>query len=70
VEEEIKELAKRKRALCSNLSAIQTIIWGQCSEVMKARVKSLPEYVARTTEDDCKWLLSNIQSITMQFDER
>ena len=40
--EEIKELAKRKRILHSNLSAIQeAIIWGQCSEAMKAHVKSL-----------------------------
>ena len=32
--EEIKEeLAKRRKcALCSNLTAIQVIIWGQCSE--------------------------------------
>ena len=37
---------------------------------MKARVKSLPEYEAKTAEDNCKWFLSNIQSITMQSDKR
>ena len=69
--EEIKELAKRKRALQSNLSTIQASIWGQCSEAMRARIKkSLAEYEAKTAKDDCKWFLSNIQAITMQFDER
>ena len=68
--EEIKALAKQKRVLRSNLSAIHAIIWGQCSEAMKARIKSLSEYEVKAAEDDCKWFLSNIQAITMQFDER
>jgi hypothetical protein len=68
--EEIKALAKRKQTLRSNLSAVQAIIWGQCSEAMKARIKSLAEYDSRTAADDCKWFLGNIQAITMQFDER
>jgi redox-regulated HSP33 family molecular chaperone len=37
---------------------------------MKARVKSLAEYEVKTAENDCKWFLSNIQAITMQFDKR
>ena len=68
--EEVKEMNKRKRVLRSNLSAMHAIIWGQCSEAMKARLKSLDEYEERTAADDCKWLLSNIQAITMQFDEK
>lgn len=37
---------------------------------MKTRVKLLAEYENKTAEDDCKWFLSNIHAITMQFDER
>lgn len=44
-------------------------MWGQCSEAMKARLKSPEAYDAKTAEDDCKWLFSNIQVITMLFDE-
>ena len=38
---------------------------------MRVRIKSLAKYETKTAEDDdCKWFLSNIQAITMQFDER
>ena len=68
--DEVKEVIMRKRALHSTLSAIHAIVWGQCSEAMKARLKALDAYEERTVTDDCKWLLSNIQAITMQFDEK
>jgi hypothetical protein len=61
---------KWKRALRSNLSAIHAIVWGQCSEAMKARIKVLEAYEEKTAADDCKWLLSNIQAIAMQLDEK
>jgi hypothetical protein len=66
--EEIKELAKRKRVLRGNLMAIYAVIWGQCSEAMKAKVKSLDGYAKSTEDDDCIWLLNNIKAVTMQFD--
>ena len=68
--EDLRDLSKRKRVLRGSLSAIHAVIWGQCSEAMKARVKSLPEYDERTACDDCEWLLRNINAITMQFDSR
>ena len=39
--EDIKDYAKRKRALRGNLAAIQAVIWGQCREAMKAKLKSI-----------------------------
>jgi hypothetical protein len=37
---------------------------------MKAKIKSLNEYTASTEQNDCKWLMSNIKAITMQFDAK
>lgn len=68
--EDIRDYAKRKRALRGNLAAIHAVIWGQCSEAMKAKVKSIDGYADSATNDDCEWLLSNIKAVTMQFDAK
>ncbi len=41
--EEVKEYVKRTRALKSNFGSLHTVIWGQCSDAMKARIKSLED---------------------------
>jgi hypothetical protein len=64
--EDIRDLSKRKGVLHGNLAAIHAVIWGQCSEAMKAKIKSLDGYDASTEADDCKWLLSNIKAVSMQ----
>ena len=68
--EEVKEYVKRTRTLRSNLATIHAVIWGQCSEAMKAKVKSLDDYKAKTVDNDCFWLLKQIKAITLQFDEK
>lgn len=68
--EDIKDYAKRKRALRGNLAAIQAVIWGQCSEAMKAKLKSIDGYEQSMSDDDCEWMLKNIKAITMQFDAK
>jgi len=37
---------------------------------MKAKVKSLDDYKAKTVDNDCFWLLKQIKAITLQFDEK
>jgi len=68
--EEVKEYVKRTRTLKSNLATIHAVIWGQCSEAMRAKVKSLDDYKTKTNENDCYWLLKQIKAITLQFDEK
>ena len=68
--EDLKDLNKRRRVLRGNLMAIEAIIWAQCSEAMKAKVKALKGYLRATEENDCKWFLSSIQSVMMQFDAK
>jgi hypothetical protein len=68
--EEVKEYVKRTRELRSNLASAHAVIWGQCSEAMRAKIKSLNGYAERTAENDCLWLLNQVRAGTLQFDEK
>jgi hypothetical protein len=67
---DVRIYAKRKRALRGNLAALHTVILGQCSEAMKAKVKSLDGFTDSATHNNCEWLLNNIKATTMQFDAK
>jgi hypothetical protein len=65
--EEVREFVKRTRTLKSNLATIFAVAWGQCSEAMKARVKTHGSYDAMALANDCVWLFKQIRSVTLQF---
>jgi hypothetical protein len=67
--EEVKEYVKRTRILASHMGAAHAVIWGQCSDDMKARVKTHEGYDERSAKNDCFWLLRQIKSVTLQFNE-
>ncbi|KAI2508903.1 Reverse transcriptase (RNA-dependent DNA polymerase) [Fragilaria crotonensis] len=67
--EEVKEYVKQTRVLTSNIATVFAVIWGQCSENMKARIKVSEHYTDKAIKNDCFWLLRQIKSITLQFDE-
>jgi len=57
--------------LDSNLKTAYAVIWGQCSEAMKARLTSLDNFETNETkshESDCVWILKEIKGITYPFE--
>lgn len=68
--EEVKEYVKRTRTLKSNLATIHAVIWGQCSEAMKAKIKAHDDYKDKSAANDCFWFMKQIKAITLQFDEK
>ena len=68
--EKLSEYVKRTRALTGNLATGMVIIWGQCSEAMKSKITSSPQYDVKWAQHDCAWLLSEIRAVTLQFDEK
>ena len=68
--EKVKQFVKREATLISNLATIHSVIWGQCSEAMKARVGTLTDYRTRADANNCLWLLRQIKAITLQFNEK
>jgi hypothetical protein len=59
--EDVREYSKRLRIMRGNLAAIQAVVWGQCSEAMKAKIKSIQDYDEKTAACDCAWLLMKHQ---------
>jgi Zinc knuckle len=68
--EQVKGYVKRLTALQSNLGTVHAVIWGQCSEAMKAKIKSLKDYKTKMETIDCFWLLKQLKAVTLQFDEK
>ena len=66
----IKVYVKRLQVLRGNLAAICALAWGQCSNAMKAKVKSLSEFSKHSKVNNCLWLLKNILVVTLQFDQK
>jgi len=54
--------------LKSNLKTIFAVIYGQCSESMKAKLKSLDEFEEKDRDCDCVWILTAIKGITYHFE--
>ena len=68
--EEVKDYVRRGRTLKGNLSTVYAVIWGQCSEAMRDRVKSMRDHTKKAEANDCLWLLKQVKSITLKFDEK
>ena len=68
--EAVKSYCSCTTALTGNLAALYAVIWGQCSESMKAKLKAARDYVDRAASNDCFWLLKQIKSVTLQFDDK
>ena len=63
--EEVKLYTKIKEKLKDILSAIYTVVWGQCSKPMHAKIQSKDDFDVKDKEQDCcvVWLLQAIKSI-------
>ena len=58
--EQVKQYVKHESQLACNKAATHVVIWGQCSEAMKARIKTLGNYQTKAEANDCFWLLQKI----------
>jgi hypothetical protein len=66
----MKEYSDRRKNLRSNLHTLYSVIWGQCSENVKTKIRSLDDYESKTQTDDCVWLLQEIKGVMHQFDTK
>jgi len=56
----VKEHMKNKITMKEMKFTVWSLIWGQCSELLKTKLKSLSDYDAQDTEKGCGWLLTQI----------
>ena len=68
--EKLKRYMRHEDTLVGNLAALHAITWGQCSEAMKTKLRSLDNYQERAEANDCFWLLQKIRGVTLELDAK
>ena len=66
--ESVKDYITRRRSLVDNLWAVHSVIWGQCSPTMKAKLMSIPHYKTHSRTCNCVWLLQQIKAVMYKFE--
>jgi hypothetical protein len=68
--EQVKGYVKRLSTMTSNLATVHAVLWGQCSDAMKAKIKALKSYKEKAELNDCFWLLKQLKAVTLKFDDK
>ena len=69
-DQELREYFKRKGVFKSNLANVYAVVFGQCSEPMKDKIRALKQYKEQSKKNNCVWLLQQIQLVTLRYDEK
>jgi hypothetical protein len=69
-ESALKSHSRRVDELRSNLTTIYAVIWGQCSEAMRTKIRALTDFSVENRANNCVWLLGEIKGVTHQFDTK
>jgi hypothetical protein len=67
-EEKMKIYFKRQTELEGNLMTTYSVIWGQCSEAMRTKLRAVKDFSTHSADNDCSWILKEIKGVTHQFD--
>jgi hypothetical protein len=67
-EASVKAYARRSDELESNLTTLYAVIWGQCSDAMRNKIRALDDYDTESLKNNCIWLLKEINGVAHQFD--
>lgn len=67
---EVDYYVKRVTMLDSNLRKIYSLVWGQCSDVMREKIEALEAYETIKTEYDVLALLKEIKVINFKFEDQ
>jgi hypothetical protein len=59
-ETSLKSYTRRSEELTSNLTNLYAVIWGQCSEAMRNKLRALADFPTKNKANDCIWLLGEI----------
>jgi hypothetical protein len=66
-ERQVDELGKRESYLEENMKTIYSLVWGQCTEIMRQRLEALPNFNTMSTKGDSVGLLKAIKSLVYNF---
>jgi hypothetical protein len=60
----------RKTKLKDNVKALYAVAWGQCSDAMKAKIKTSDKYEEERDANNISWLLKEIRGVTFGFESQ
>jgi hypothetical protein len=66
----LKSYSRRSEELRNNLTTFYAVIWGQCSEAMRTKIRALDTFSSQNKDNNCIWLLNEIKGVTHQFDTK
>jgi hypothetical protein len=66
-EKQVDEHVKRETMLEENLKTAYSLIYGQCSDVLRAKLESRPNHATIEGVADSIGLLENIRTVMFQF---
>ena len=61
--EDLKRFNSDEAALSNNLHSFFTILWGQCSPGVQAKVRSKMEFLVKKEGGDCAWLIEEVRQV-------
>ena len=66
-EKRVDELIKRESKLEENLRSLYSLVWGQCTDPLRAKIRSLEEYAAMEEESDSLALIKSIRNAMYSY---
>lgn len=65
--EDIKNYVKRRSTLLDNMGRTYEVVWGQCTQPMRAKVESSPKYDSIRDQSDLLGLINQIKLASFDF---
>jgi hypothetical protein len=67
-EKRLDELIKRESKLEENLRSLFSLVWGQCTDPLRARIKSLEEYAEMEEQSDSIALIKAVRNAMFSYE--
>jgi hypothetical protein len=69
-QKEVDEYVRRKGILSDNMQTVYSLVWGQCTDVMRQKIEALTIYEQLTADGDGLELLKAIKDLVYNFQSR
>ena len=66
-EKRVDELVKRETKLEENLRSLYSLVWGQCTDPLRGKIRSLDEHAAMVDEADSLALIKSIRNAVYSY---
>ena len=65
----VDRYAPQKASLENNMNALFSILFNNISKIMKAKIRSKPDFIKAEQSKDSIWFLKNLEDIILNFED-